>query len=121
MRTLIARFNLTALFIIGLLSFPGIAAHAATATVAVGQPLTLAVTVNGTAPFTYQWSKDSAALSGATGSTYVISGVQPADAGVYNVFIANSAGSITSDNAILTVSSVAIAPAITTQPAVKDM
>jgi len=57
---------------------------------------------------TYQWFKDGAALSGATGSSYTTR-----TAGSYTVTVTNSLGSITSSAAILTVS---VDPVITVQP-----
>ncbi len=73
------------------------------ATVATGSSVTISVTANGTAPFTYQWNKNSFAISGATAASYAISSAQFSDAGSYTVVVSNSAGSTTSDVATLTV------------------
>ncbi len=78
--------------------------------------MTFSVTADGTSPFAYQWYKDGAALSGATDSTYVVHSAQAADAGSYHVQVSNSAGSVTSDNAVLSVAAAASAPIFTTQP-----
>ncbi len=83
-------------------------------TVLVGQTASFSVSANGTAPLTYQWKKNGADISGATSNQLTISSAQLADAGSYTVVISNSAGSITSAAATLTVNE---APAITTQPA----
>mgnify|MGYP000520354499 CR=1 FL=1 len=106
--------HLASLFFVGLLLALGSSAHAASAVVVAGQPVTLSASVDGSAPFTYQWYKAGVALTGATASTYQIGSFQAGFAGVYSAVISNSAGSTTTDNATLTLSGV---PAITTQPA----
>lgn len=93
--------------------FSGLVAHAATARVAPGKKVTLSVAANGTSPFSYQWKKGGANISGATSSTYVISSVQIPDAGNYTVAVSNLAGSTTSDIGTLTVEAAAV---ITAQP-----
>jgi len=82
----------------------------------VGSPVTFNVDVTGTAPFTYQWRRNSVAIAGATSSSYTIPSAQTADAGNYTVVVTNAAGSVTSSTAILKVN---IPPAITTQPVSK--
>lgn len=72
-----------------------------------GDPLVLSVTASGTAPFTYQWKKDGADLPGATSSTFAIAFTVLADAGNYTVVVGNSAGSVTSDAAVITVKGIA--------------
>jgi len=57
----------------------------------------------GTAPITYQWSKDSVAISGATSSTLSLTNVQTSDDGNYSVTASNNVGSVTSVSAQLTV------------------
>ncbi|HEV2438387.1 MAG TPA: immunoglobulin domain-containing protein [Verrucomicrobiae bacterium] len=57
----------------------------------------------GTAPISYQWSKDSTPISGATSSTLTLTNVQPTDAGSYTVMASNSVGTATSSAAVLTV------------------
>jgi subtilisin-like proprotein convertase family protein len=101
------------IFLTGLFFTAGITAHAASASVATGQAATFSIAVNGTAPFTYQWYKNGAAIAGAISSTYQISSMQTANAGVYSALISNSAGSTTSDSATI---SLASAPVLTTQP-----
>jgi formylglycine-generating enzyme required for sulfatase activity len=61
---------------------------------------------------TYQWYKDGVAINGATGSSYTIMSVKASDAGSYTVTVSNSAGSVTSDVATLTVESSGTKPAI---------
>ena len=50
------------------------------------------VVADGTAPLSYQWSKDGNAIFGATDSSYVIPSVDDADSGFYTVRVSNAAG-----------------------------
>jgi sugar lactone lactonase YvrE len=77
--------------------------RAATGTATVGQTVTFSVTADGTTPFAYQWTRNAANIAGARAATYVISSAQLTDAAIYRVVVSNSAGSTTSDRAILTV------------------
>jgi hypothetical protein len=52
---------------------------------------------------TYQWYRGGTLLSGATTASYSIGGVTSAAAGSYTVKISNTAGTVTSDIAVLTV------------------
>lgn len=60
-----------------------------------GDSISLSVSVNGTAPFTYQWKKGGADIARATASTYGINALATTDAGSYTVVVTNGAGSIT--------------------------
>ena len=94
---------------------PQIGAQPAGQTVTAGQTATFSVVVTGTAPLTYQWSKNGTAISGATQSSYTTPATVGADNGAtFSVVVTNIAGSATSNNATLTVNT---APQITTQPA----
>lgn len=93
---------------------PTITTQPASQSVAPGATVTFSVAVSGTAPFTYSWRKNGVAITGATQSSYTLSSVQAGDAGSYAVAVSNSAGSVTSNSATLTVSA---APVFTTQPA----
>ncbi len=95
---------------------PTIATHPANATVTAGGSATFSITASGTAPLSYQWQKAGVAISGATSASYAISSAQTADAGSYTCVVTNSAGSVTSNAATLTVTSAAVAPSIATQP-----
>src|ERR1019366_2201052 len=68
---------------------------------------------SGTTPLSYQWQLNGVGIAGATTSSYTLNNVQPADAGTYTVIVTNTAGSVTSSNAILTVN---LPPSIGTQP-----
>lgn len=78
-----------------------------------GSTAQFSVIVTGTPTLTYQWRKDGVPISGATAATYTKSNATSADAGSYSVVITNSAGSVTSAAATLTVST---APVIVQQP-----
>jgi len=81
-------------------------------TVNVGQTATFSIVASGTAPLTYQWRKAGANLvtggniSGSTSATLMIANVGTNDAGVFDVVVSNSVGSIT-NNATLTVNRLA--------------
>ena len=74
-----------------------------TAVALVGKQATITVTCDGTAPFTYVWRKDGVILPAATSASLVLANLTQAQAGVYTVTIANSAGSTTAPTATLTV------------------
>ncbi|HXI82946.1 MAG TPA: immunoglobulin domain-containing protein [Verrucomicrobiae bacterium] len=57
----------------------------------------------GTAPITYQWSKNNVAIAGATATTFSITNVQTTDDGNYSVTASNNVGGTTSGTAQLTV------------------
>jgi hypothetical protein len=81
-----------------------------------GQAASFTVAASGTATLAYQWRKGGTAISGATSATYSITASAASDAGSYDVVVSNSAGSVTSSAATLTVTAASSAPAITTQP-----
>ncbi len=97
---------------------PGFAIQPASQTVTVGHPANFSVTVTGTGPFTYQWQKNNANISGATSSAYTTPATVSGDNGAaFRVVVTNAAGSATSAPATLTVDPAPVAPSITTQPA----
>ena len=82
---------------------PTISSQPQNLTVAQGSNATFSVSLNGTAPFSYQWRFGGGDLAGATQSAYTRTNAQPADAGGYSVCVTNSFGSVTSSVANLTV------------------
>ena len=99
---------------------PTISTQPTSSTVTVGSTASFTVAATGTPAPTYQWRKGTTAITGATAATLTLTNVQSADAGTYSVVVTNSAGSVTSANATLTVNAVTppgTAPTITTQPA----
>ena len=96
---------------------PSIAAQPASQTVTAGQTATFSVMASGTAPLSYQWLKNSASIGGATAASYTTPATIAGDSGAkFDVVVSNSAGSITSAMAILTVDAAAMPPTITAQP-----
>jgi hypothetical protein len=84
---------------------PSIALQPTAANTVIGGSVTFTVSVNGTAPFNYQWRKNSSPIAGATNATLALGNAQLSDAASYMVTITNAAGSVTSSAAVLTVSS----------------
>jgi gliding motility-associated-like protein len=82
---------------------PSVSALSPGAAVCQGAPVAFSVTAGGTAPFTYQWRKNTVAINGATSASYPISAVSPTDAASYTVQITNACGSVTSNAISLTV------------------
>jgi hypothetical protein len=96
---------------------PSITMQPANQTVTAGLTATFAVAASGTAPLSFQWQKNGGNLPGATGASYTTPPTSAADSGsTFRCVVTNSAGSATSTSATLTVTSVAVPPAITTQP-----
>ena len=118
MKAFLDRSLLVTTFLIAATLFTNVVAHASSAIVAAGQPVTLNTTADGTAPFSYQWYKDGSILTGATNSTYAISSFQAANAGTYYSVVSNSAGSTTSDNAVLTLDTGSTAAPAFTNPVI---
>lgn len=72
-------------------------------TALAGNNASFSVSVTGRAPFSYQWFKNGALISGARASTLTLSNVTSADAGNYHVVVNNDTTSATSPAAMLTV------------------
>ncbi len=97
---------------------PSITTQPASQTVTTGQTASFSVAATGTAPLTYQWQKNSVAISGATSSSYTTPATASSDNGaLFTVAVSNTVGSVTSSAANLTVNAAPVAPSITTQPA----
>lgn len=64
----------------------------------------LFVSVDGTAPFTYQWQKDGTNLTAETGAKLTLNNFSAASVGDYRVIVSNSKGSSTSSAAHLALS-----------------
>ena len=83
---------------------PAIATQPAAQTVTAGQTASFLVTATGTSPLRYQWKKNGTDISGAASSSYTTPATSIADSGaVFTVVVTNSAGTVTSSNAALTV------------------
>ncbi|MEY4489220.1 MAG: hypothetical protein RIQ79_1728, partial [Verrucomicrobiota bacterium] len=86
-------------------------------TKAVGEGVSFDVAASGGgAALSYQWYKNNVAISGATTTSYAIGSVITDDAGDYKVTVTDVAGSVTSTNATLTVTSGSVAPSVLANP-----
>lgn len=75
----------------------------ASQTVPIDRTSTFTVAATGTAPLSYQWSKNGIAIAGATGATYTTPTVALSDSGSsFKVTVSNSSTSATSNTATLT-------------------
>ncbi len=99
-------------------ALPSIVTQPAALVVSSGDSATFAVGSNASS---FQWRKDGVNIASATSAALTLSNVSAADVGVYSVVVSNGSGSVTSGNAVLTLTvvpaPVITAPAITTQPA----
>jgi len=83
---------------------PAITAQPVNQRVVVGAAATFTVTATGAAPLSYQWQKGTTPISGATASSYTTPTTTLVDDGsTFQVVVSNSAGSVTSSSATLTV------------------
>src|SRR5438445_8417363 len=83
---------------------PTITMQPANQTVTAGQTATFAVVAGGTAPLSYQWQKNRANIAGATAASYTTPATTTADSGsTFAVAVSNTAGTVTSAVATLTV------------------
>ena len=98
---------------------PSITTQPANRTVNPGETARFSVTATGSTPLSYQWRKNGVNIAGATSASYTTPATTAADNGsLFSVVVSNSAGSVTSNNATLTVKT---PPTITTQPANKTV
>jgi len=72
-------------------------------TVFAGEVVTFSVAATAVPAPTYQWRRNGTALAGATVATLTLRSAVAADAGRYEVVVANALGSVTSPAAVLTV------------------
>ncbi len=99
---------------------PAISVAPSDQTILPGGTATLTVSATGTGPLTYQWQLNGTNIAGATGATLNVTNVSAADAGHYTVTVSNSAGSVTSNYAILTVWGMNFYPVVTLNGHVGD-
>ena len=91
---------------------PTITTQPVNQTVTAGQTASFTVVAGGTAPLSYQWQKNGANIGGATAASYTTPATTTADSGsTFRVIVTNTAGTVTSAAATLTVSA-APTPAI---------
>lgn len=100
---------------------PTITVQPSAQTVASGATANLSVTATGSAPLTFQWFKDGAAILGATSSALVLNGVTLNSAGSYSVRISNYGGTVMSNAAMLSLGPVGVQPNISLNPTSKSI
>jgi hypothetical protein len=84
---------------------PSITAQPTAQSIVIGQTATFTVAASGTAPTSYQWQRNGAAIDGATSASYTTPATTSADNGaMFTVVVSNIAGNATSNAAKLTVS-----------------
>ena len=82
---------------------PTIFAQPQNQTVNPGQTVTLSVLADGTQPLTYQWLLNGNLIADANGPSLTINGVRPDQSGIYRVIVANAAGAVMSQEAMVMV------------------
>ena len=80
---------------------PTIATQPASTTISFGQTATFNVAATGTAPLSYQWLQNGVAISGATSATYTTPAMTTGSS--FAVKVSNATGSVTSEQAALSV------------------
>ncbi|MFZ0829018.1 MAG: LamG-like jellyroll fold domain-containing protein [Verrucomicrobiia bacterium] len=82
---------------------PEITVQPVNQTTVQGSNVVLSVVVDGTGPFSYQWSFNGTNIAGATNATLTLTNLHPYQSGSYTVTITTPYGTITSSDAIVTV------------------
>lgn len=95
---------------------PTITVQPVTQTVVEGGNVFLSVVAEGSVPFRYQWMKDGKSIANGQSNRLDLLSVNKTAEGRYAVVVSNEVGFVTSSTAHLTVTPVALAPRITTQP-----
>jgi hypothetical protein len=93
---------------------PSIAVQPSSQTLVAGSPLSLGATISGTSPFAFQWQRDGQDITTATNQVLSVPNIQAAEAGAYTLRVSNSAATVTSVVATITV---LIPPKIIQEPA----
>jgi len=88
---------------LGITAAPSVALASTSELRCIGQSITLAPTISGPPPFTYQWKKNGVDISGATNPTLTLSDLLSLDAGAYSLVVGNPCRTIESDPINLTV------------------
>ncbi|MEI7938830.1 MAG: immunoglobulin domain-containing protein, partial [Verrucomicrobiota bacterium] len=92
---------------------PFISSQPASQITNAGNSVSFSVAAVGTGPLNYQWRKEGGPLAGATALSLILTNLQLADIGNYDIVVTNVFGNVTSAVAVLTVRD----PFITVQPA----
>jgi hypothetical protein len=98
---------------LSLVTAPSITVQPVAQTLTVGGNATFSVSATGSGNLTYQWRKNGLTVAGATASTYSLVNVSTNDVASYDVLVANTVSSVTSNAVALTVNSL---PVISSHP-----
>lgn len=102
----------------GVLQPPVIVRQPESTTAIAGGIAVFRVQAIGSPTLRYQWRRNGQAITGQTSPVFVSLAIAADNGAVYSVVVSNTAGSVTSDNATLTVTSIPqTAPTIAVQPA----
>ena len=97
-------------------SAPVITKQPASAAVKEGENVTFTVSAEGT-DLNYRWYKNGVAIDGANGASYTFTAALGDNGAKYACVVSNSAGTVTSNEATLTVAARVIAPTVKNHPA----
>ena len=89
-------------------TLPTITSQPTNKTVSAGSPASFSTAAFSQPAPSYQWRKNGTNIAGATNATLGIASATLADNGTYSVIVSNSAGVVTSSNAVLTVPAVPV-------------
>jgi hypothetical protein len=94
---------------------PTITTQPTNKTASAGSATSMSVAAFGQPVPTYQWRKNGTNIAGATSATLNFASVKLVDNGTYSVVVSNSAGTLTSSNAVLTIPALptSITPSVT--------
>jgi glucose/arabinose dehydrogenase len=96
---------------------PGITSHPVSRTTQPGVSVTFSVRASGAPVLRYQWQRDGVNVAGATAEDYSLTATQSDNGARFRAVVSNDAGSVTSNEAVLTVSANQTPTAIISQPA----
>ncbi|MFM9079925.1 MAG: immunoglobulin domain-containing protein, partial [Opitutaceae bacterium] len=82
---------------------PSITAQPQSQTARAGGSVTFSASASASPDPTYQWQRNGTTLPGATSASLALASLTGADAGTYRVIVTNAAGSVTSNEAALSV------------------
>ena len=77
--------------------------HPQSVAACTGKVIVLNAAATGDGVLTYQWQQNGANIDGATSATYVIDQASSADEGSYHCVITGDCGSVTTNDAVLTI------------------
>jgi glucose/arabinose dehydrogenase len=83
---------------------PVISTHPSPVTVSVGDNASFTVAASGNGPITYLWQRNNVDIAGSNSPSYSLTNAQLVDNGaVFRVIVSNNSGAVTSNGALLTV------------------